>query len=66
MHEPSPASTYGETAAGDSIPATPQADGDHGKCLFLFLSLLLLSSAIIRHSLPASGEDRFAVAEIVG
>ncbi|KAL8661369.1 MAG: hypothetical protein Q9202_005671 [Teloschistes flavicans] len=29
MHEPSPASTYGETAAGDSIPATPQADGDH-------------------------------------
>lgn len=22
--EPSPASTYGETAAGDSVPATPQ------------------------------------------
>ena len=23
-HEPSPASTYGDTAAGDSVPATPQ------------------------------------------
>ena len=23
LHEPSPASTYGETAAGDSVPATP-------------------------------------------
>lgn len=44
MHEPSPASTYGETAAGDSIPATPQADGGHGKFLLLFLGLLLLSS----------------------
>ncbi|KAL8968761.1 MAG: hypothetical protein Q9183_002311 [Haloplaca sp. 2 TL-2023] len=27
LHEPSPASTYGETAAGDSDPATPQAHG---------------------------------------
>ncbi|KAI4264603.1 MAG: hypothetical protein L6R38_001641 [Xanthoria sp. 2 TBL-2021] len=24
LHEPSPASTYGETTAGDSVPATPQ------------------------------------------
>ena len=24
--EPSPASTYGETAVGDSVPATPQGD----------------------------------------
>lgn len=23
LHEPSPASTYGDTAAGDSVPATP-------------------------------------------
>ncbi|KAI4087486.1 MAG: hypothetical protein LQ344_006747 [Seirophora lacunosa] len=30
LHEPSPASTYGETNAGDSIPATPQDFNDHG------------------------------------
>lgn len=31
LHEPSPASTYGETTAGDSIPATPQDVECHGK-----------------------------------
>ena len=30
LHEPSPASTYGETIAGDSIPATPQDVIGHG------------------------------------
>lgn len=30
LHEPSPASTYGETNAGDSIPATPQDVDGHG------------------------------------
>lgn len=29
--EPSPASTYGETAAGDSSPVTPFEPGKHGK-----------------------------------
>ena len=31
FHEPSPASTYGDTAAGDSFPATPQEAGEHGE-----------------------------------
>ena len=38
LNEPSPASTYGDTAVGDSVPATPQESGDHGK---LFSSYLL-------------------------
>ncbi|KAI9819208.1 MAG: hypothetical protein M1827_007364 [Pycnora praestabilis] len=29
LHEPSPASTYGDTAAGDSVPATPLEDVSH-------------------------------------
>ena len=33
--EPSPASTYGGTAAGDSVPVTPQEYGSHGELLFL-------------------------------
>ncbi|KAL9587209.1 MAG: hypothetical protein Q9212_000368 [Teloschistes hypoglaucus] len=47
MHEPSPASTYGETAAGDSIPATPQADGSHDETVALLESL---RNATLNHS----------------
>lgn len=31
LYEPSPASTYGGTAAGDSVPATPVEALSHGK-----------------------------------
>ena len=31
LNEPSPASTYGDTSAGDSSPATPLDVGSHGK-----------------------------------
>ena len=31
LNEPSPASTWGDTAAGDSVPATPQEIDDNGK-----------------------------------
>lgn len=30
LYEPSPASTYGDTAAGDSVPATPLETHGHG------------------------------------
>lgn len=30
LYEPSPASTYGDTAAGDSVPATPFEVNSHG------------------------------------
>lgn len=30
LYEPSPASTYGDTAAGDSVPATPLETHAHG------------------------------------
>lgn len=30
IHEPSPASTYGDTAAGDSVPATPLKTPEYG------------------------------------
>ena len=30
IHEPSPASTYGDTAAGDSVPATPLKTAEYG------------------------------------
>ena len=30
IHEPSPASTYGDTAAGDSVPATPLKTSEYG------------------------------------
>lgn len=40
LNEPSPASTYGETTAGDSIPATPQDTGDQGTYL-TFLGFML-------------------------
>ncbi|KAL8807369.1 MAG: hypothetical protein Q9182_000708 [Xanthomendoza sp. 2 TL-2023] len=39
LHEPSPASTYGETNAGDSIPATPQDAGNNDLSLALRDSL---------------------------
>ena len=31
VYEPSPASTHGDTAAGDSVPATPLENHGHGK-----------------------------------
>ena len=36
LNEPSPASTYGDTIAGGSSPATPLAVGSHGKCMYPF------------------------------
>lgn len=30
IHEPSPASTYGDTAVGDSVPATPLKTAEYG------------------------------------
>lgn len=30
IHEPSPASTYGDTAVGDSVPATPLKTAVYG------------------------------------
>ncbi|KAL8991495.1 MAG: hypothetical protein Q9177_000119 [Variospora cf. flavescens] len=44
LHEPSPASTYGETNAGDSIPATPQDMNDHGDQGAALLDCLRISS----------------------
>ena len=39
LNEPSPASTYGDTIAGDSPPATPLDVGSHGKCMCSFPAL---------------------------
>lgn len=36
LNEPSPTSTYGDTIAGGSSPATPLDFGSHGKCIFCF------------------------------
>ena len=36
LNEPSPASTYGDTIAGGSSPATPLDVGSHGKCMCSF------------------------------
>ena len=33
LHEPSPASTYGDTIVGGSSPATPLDVGSHGRCM---------------------------------
>ncbi|KAL9014866.1 MAG: hypothetical protein Q9173_000503, partial [Seirophora scorigena] len=44
MHEPSPASTYGETNAGSSIPATPQDFNDHGDEGAAYISSVRISS----------------------
>ena len=46
FHEPSPASTYGETVAGDSTPVTPEEGIHNGKYA------ILLSSQF--HFLPSS------------
>ncbi|KAI4171137.1 MAG: hypothetical protein LQ343_004473 [Gyalolechia ehrenbergii] len=43
LHEPSPASTYGETNAGDSIPATPQDVDGHDQTAALLDSLRAVS-----------------------
>lgn len=50
LHEPSPASTYGETTVGDSIPATPQDVGSHG----MSVPATLASSALRMLRLYAS------------
>ncbi|KAL8942420.1 MAG: hypothetical protein Q9216_001684 [Gyalolechia sp. 2 TL-2023] len=52
LHEPSPASTYGETTAGDSIPATPQdVDGhDQGAALLDSLCAASLNDSVDRGS----------------
>ncbi|KAL8708272.1 MAG: hypothetical protein Q9220_006849 [cf. Caloplaca sp. 1 TL-2023] len=44
MNEPSPASTYGETAAGDSIPATPQDTPSYGDPSLALLESLRAAS----------------------
>ncbi len=50
LDEPSPASTYGDTIAGDSSPATPLDVGSHGKFMRYFpachlpLSIFCLAS----------------------
>ena len=36
LNEPSPTSTYGDTIAGGSSPATPLDVGSHGKCMYYF------------------------------
>jgi len=48
VSEPSPASTYGETVGGDSVPPTPLAadDLDGGSC-FISLNNLLHASALL-------------------
>ena len=45
LNEPSPTSTYGDTIAGGSSPATPLDVGSHGKCTFLLVVYLAPSSA---------------------
>lgn len=37
LYEPSPASTYGDTAAGDSVPATPLEINSHGTLFSCYL-----------------------------
>ncbi|MCJ1298177.1 hypothetical protein MMC08_000966 [Hypocenomyce scalaris] len=54
LHEPSPASTYGDTAAGDSVPATPIEAGDHDGTTALMQSL---RAAQIHDSDEPTGES---------
>ncbi|KAL8733622.1 MAG: hypothetical protein Q9166_002032 [cf. Caloplaca sp. 2 TL-2023] len=68
LHEPSPASTYGETSAGDSIPATPQDVGGNDPSMALLDSLrsVTLNDSIDRDSgspFPSRGSKSFARAE---
>ena len=44
-HEPSPASTYGDTTAGSSVPATPEDVGSLGTFRFLGFVVLTHSSS---------------------
>ena len=41
LNEPSPTSTYGDTIAGGSSPATPLDVGSHGKCIFFTFLLVV-------------------------
>ncbi|KAL8772027.1 MAG: hypothetical protein Q9209_002692 [Squamulea sp. 1 TL-2023] len=68
LHEPSPASTYGETAAGDSVPATPQDGGNSDPSMALLDSLrsVTLNSSADRDSgspFPPRGVKSHARAE---
>ncbi|KAI4248439.1 MAG: hypothetical protein L6R40_000999 [Gallowayella cf. fulva] len=68
LHEPSPASTYGETNAGDSIPATPQDVGGNDQSTSLLDSLrsVTLNDAVDRDSgspFPSRGLKSFARTE---
>lgn len=52
---PSPASTYGDTAAGDSVPVTPLVASDHGQSA-MSPRLLIIPSLAARspsHPLPS-------------
>ncbi|KAL9030002.1 MAG: hypothetical protein Q9196_001832 [Gyalolechia fulgens] len=63
LHEPSPASTYGETTAGDSIPATPQdADGHVPQLHITALPLSCLLHALLQSQRRVSdlGKDQTA------
>ncbi|KAL8845345.1 MAG: hypothetical protein Q9176_000516 [Flavoplaca citrina] len=67
LHEPSPASTYGETTAGDSVPATPQdANNDQSAALLGSLRSVSLNDSGERDygsPLPARGMKTFGRAE---
>ncbi|KAL8818781.1 MAG: hypothetical protein Q9223_002660 [Gallowayella weberi] len=65
LHEPSPASTYGETNAGDSIPATPQ-DADPSLALRDSLRSVTLNDSLDHDSgspFPSRGVKSLARAE---
>lgn len=59
LYEPSPASTYGDSAAGNSTPATPGEGGGQGmrSLLWLLFGLYGLSSTFI-----SSCQDPYLVA----
>ena len=42
LYEPSPASTYGDTAIGDSSPMTPQEVRHNGTWYFLFINRVMV------------------------
>ncbi|KAL9600611.1 MAG: hypothetical protein Q9219_003044 [cf. Caloplaca sp. 3 TL-2023] len=58
VHEQSPASTYGETTGGDSIPATPQDVGSHDATTPLLDSL---RAASLNESLDRDSGSPFPV-----
>ncbi|KAL8675259.1 MAG: hypothetical protein Q9168_000380 [Polycauliona sp. 1 TL-2023] len=67
LHEPSPASTYGETTAGDSVPATPQdVKNDPSAALLDSLRSVTLDDSVDRDygsPLPARGMKNLARSE---